>query len=126
MNEPIRGFSIPFRIDPATGGVATADETEKLKENIIHILLTRTGERAMHRTYGGGLHPLVHDSNNEALRALVQHQIARALGQHEPRILLQKVNVSQQGDTLIAELSYVVRRTQEPQSLSIPLGLGGT
>jgi phage baseplate assembly protein W len=125
MSEEIRGFSIPFRIDPATGGVVQESGAEKLKENIIHILLTGTGERAMRRKYGGGIRQLVHDPNNEALRAIIQHQIAKAIGEWEPRVLLQSVTVALQGGTLMAELRYVIRRTQQPQSLSVPIGLGG-
>lgn len=125
MSEEIRGFSIPFRIDPATGGVVQESGAEKLKENIIHILLTGTGERAMRRKYGGGIRQLVHDPNNEALRAIIQHQIAKAIGEWEPRVLLQSVTVALQEGILMAELRYVIRRTQQPQSLSVPIGLGG-
>lgn len=126
MNTQTKGFSIPFRIDPATGGVAVQDEgPEKLKENLIHILLTGVGERVMWREYGGGVHQLVHDPNNDALRALVQHQIARAITRWEPRVLLQSVTVNQQGGTLNAELQYIIRSTQQSQTLSVPLGIGG-
>ena len=125
MSTDIRGFSIPFRINPATGGVAQESGGEKLKENIIHILLTGVGERVMRRDYGGGIRQLVHDPNNDALRAIVQHQIAKSISQWEPRVLLQSVTVTVQGGTLIANLQYIIRRTQQPQSLSVPIGLGG-
>jgi phage baseplate assembly protein W len=125
MSEDIRGFSLPFRIDPASGGVVQASGPEKIKENIVHLLLTGVGERVMRRDYGGGLHQLVHDPNNDALRAIVQHQLAKSIGQWEPRVLLQDVTVTQQDGTLVVELRYVIRRTQQPQSVSVPLGLGG-
>lgn len=125
MSDTIRGFSLPFRIDPNTGGVAQESGSEKLKENIIHILLTGVGERMMHRKYGGGIRQLIHDPNNDALKAIVQHQIAKAIAQWEPRILLQSVAVTLQNGTLTAELSYILRQTREPQSLSVPIGLGG-
>jgi phage baseplate assembly protein W len=126
MTTEISGFSIPFRIDPATGGVATtAGEAEKLKENLIHILLTGTGERVMRRDFGGGLRQLVHDPNNEALQAVVQHQIARTVGRWEPRVRVQSVTVEQRGGTLVADLAYIIRHSQQPQSLTVPVGLGG-
>ncbi len=120
------GLSIPFRIDAAGGGFAMQENhDEKLKENIIHILMTGIGERAMRRGYGGGVEQLVHDPNNDALRAVVQHQIAKALTQNEPGIILQGVNVTQSEGSLTAELSYLVRQTQLPQNLWVPIGLGG-
>lgn len=124
MAEEIRGFSLPFRIDPA-GRVAQAIGPEKLKENIIHILLTGIGERVMRRDYGGGLRQLIHDPNNDALRAIVQHQIGKSVTQFEPRVLVQDVVVTQQNGTLIAHLRYIIRETQQLQSVSVPIGLGG-
>lgn len=125
MPEEIRGFSIPFRIDPATGGVAQAAGVEKLKENMIHILLTSIGERVMRRDYGGGLRQLVHDPNNEALRAIVQHQIGKAITQFEPRVLVQEVVVTQESGLIMAHIRYLIRGTQQFQSVSVPIGLGG-
>lgn len=125
MDNEIRGFSIPFRIGP-NGGVAQESGPEKLKENLIHILLTGVGERAMRRDYGGGIRQLVHDPNNDALRALVQHQIGKSIGQWEPRVLLQGVTVSQQDGTLIARVDYIIRNSGEIQSVSVPLNLGGS
>jgi phage baseplate assembly protein W len=122
MTEEIRGFSIPFRIDPATRGIAMQSGDEKLKENIIHILLTRIGERAMRRTYGGGVHDMVHDPNNDALRALAQHQIAQAISQWEPRVLLQNTEITQEDGQLLIRIRYVVRRTNQAESVSLPIG----
>ena len=125
MAEELFGFSIPFRIDPATGGVASASGSEKLKENVVHILLTGTGERVMCHDYGGGLRQLVHDPNDAARGAIVQHQIAKSIAQWEPRLLLEQVTVTQQDGTLIAEVRYAVRRTRQQRSVSVPIGLGG-
>ncbi len=125
MTEEVLGFSVPFRIDTANGGVTQRTGAEKIKQNLIHILLTGVGERVMRRDYGGGMHQLVHDPNNDALRAVVQHQIAKSIGQWEPRVLLQNVTVTQQEGTVIVGIDYTIRRTQDAQSLSVPIGLGG-
>ena len=115
MTSKIRGFSIPFRIDK--GRVAAASGQDKLKENIIHILLTSVGERVMCRNYGGGLRDLVHDPNNDALRAIVQRQIAKSIGQWEPRVQLREVDVRQEERRLIAEVHYVIRDTGQPDNV---------
>jgi len=138
MSEEINGFSFPFHLaetqeedadDSSPGrplrGIAQERGVDKIRQNIQCILLTGVGERVMRRDYGGGLRQLVHDPNNEALRAIVQHQIAKSIGQWEPQVLLTALNISQQGGTLIVELHYVIRRTQQPQALTVPIPLGG-
>jgi len=119
-----RGLSFPFRIDRGTGGVALAEGSEKLKENIIHLLLTGIGERVMRREYGGGVRELVHDPNNDALRAIVQRQILRAITTHEPRVEIRALTVVQRDATLAAELTYLVRGSPIEDSVTLPLTLG--
>lgn len=130
--EP-RGFAFPFRIslasDGGTGGVAWAEGRDKLRDNVMQLLQTNPGERVMRRTYGGGLRDLVQDPNDDVLRALAQHRIGKAVAEAEPRILLQRVSVDQdQSDagmaTVVAELTYEVRRTHQPGLMTVPLGTG--
>lgn len=137
MDDDVTGISSPFRIDPTTGGVVRTTGLEKLKENIVHILLTGVGERVMRRGYGGGLRQLVHDPNNDALRAVVQHQIGKSITQAEPRVEVREVTVRQleggtgSGEaeagtlTLWANVEFVVRQTGRHESVSVPFGLGG-
>lgn len=124
MSENINGFAFPFKINPSTGGVLTADGSDKIKANIKQLLLTGIGERVMRRKYGGGIRQLLHDANNDTLRALVQHQIATAIGQHEPRVQVKEIRTSIELGVLTVELYYVIRKTQEPQSISLPITLG--
>jgi phage baseplate assembly protein W len=124
MTDEIRGFSVPFRIDPLTGGVSQQSGDEKLRQNIIHLLMTRIGERTMLRTYGGGVHDMLHDPNNDTLRALAQHQIAKAIAHWEPRVQLQKVDISQDKGQLFIEIHYRVRRTNQAESLAMRLPIG--
>lgn len=123
MSEQIRGFSFPFRF--ARGRTAMTGGPEKLKENITQLLLTGIGERVMRRDYGGGLRQLVHDPNNDALRAVIQHQIAKAISRWEPEVQVQGVAITQLEGVLSVEIRYIAGRTRQPQSLSVPIGLGG-
>lgn len=125
MSEKISGFALPFKINPNTGQVAWLSGTEKLKANIKHILLTGINERVMRRDYGGGLRQLLHDPNNEALRAIAQHQIAKAITRAESRVALTQVSVKSDRDKVYIDLKYTIRRTRQQESLSVPIGLGG-
>jgi phage baseplate assembly protein W len=125
----ITGFAFPFRIDPATGGVQSLSDDDKLRANIAHIILTNVGERMMRRDYGGGLRAIVQDPNDSAMWAVVQHQIGKSVGLLEPRVLLQTLTLSApSGDdaTVNVDVRYVVRRTQAVQSLSVPIAFSAT
>ncbi len=122
MTEDISGFAIPFRIDRNSGKVAWTTGTDKLKANIKHILLTGLNERVMRRDYGGGLRQLLHDPNNEALRAIAQHQIAKAITRAEPRVSLTQVKVEVVDEQVYIDLLYTVRRTRQQEQLSVPIG----
>jgi phage baseplate assembly protein W len=142
MAEP-RGFAIPFRIDRG-GGVAAEAGPEKIRDNVVHILLTGIGERAMRRDYGAGLRQLLHDPVNDALLSVVQHQVLKSIAQAEPRVEVDAVRIRAHrhgsasagesagtlgaeppGDAVIAEVEFTIRATRQPVSLSVPVGLGG-
>jgi uncharacterized protein len=125
MTTSVRGFAFPFQIDPLTGGVRAESDDDKLRSNIVHILMTNVGERVMRRGYGGGLRRLVHDPNDNALWAILQHQIGKSIGLLEPRVLLQALTVSRSDDgaTVLISVRYLVRRTQAVQTLSVPIDL---
>jgi len=127
MTSSITGIAFPFRIDPVTGGVMQQSDDDKLRANIVHILFTNIGERVMRRSYGAGLRRLVQDPNDNALWAILQHQVGKSIGAFEPRVLVQEVKVSQSDDgaTLYVSVTYLVRRTQAVQTLSVPIGFGG-
>jgi phage baseplate assembly protein W len=125
MSDPVFGFAFPFRIE--AGGVATESGIRKLNDNIAHLLLTSVGERVMLRDYGGGLRQLLHDPNNDAMRAIVQRQVAKAIGTYEPRVLVQAVNLTQDepGGVLNINVQYIVRQTSQVQTMSVPVDLSG-
>lgn len=130
-NREPRGFAFPFRIDPLSGGIARAEGPDKLHDNVMQLLQTNPGERVMRRSYGGGLRDLVQDPNDDALRALAQHRIGKALTEHEPRIRAQRV-VVQADDRdagqagVLAEISYEIRRSHQQGLMRVPLSGGAS
>jgi uncharacterized protein len=101
----IHGFGLPFRIDPTSGRVAALSGDDKLRKNIVHILMTSIGERPMRRDYGGGLREIVHDPNNDALRAVLEHGLGQSIERFEPRVRVQRVSVEQEEGTLFITAS---------------------
>jgi phage baseplate assembly protein W len=123
--DPIRGFPFPFKVD-AAGGIPLVTGPEKLRQNIVHLLLTDIGERVMRRGYGGGMRALLHDPNNDALRAIVQHQVGKALVAWEPRVQLRQITIDPSADpgTLEANVAFVASPNPVPTSVRVPIGVG--
>jgi uncharacterized protein len=118
----LRGFAFPFRIDPRSGGVASTEGADKLKENLKHLLLTRIGERVMLRGYGGGVTQLLHENINDGLIAVARHQISRAILTFEPRVLPQEVTVIPRNGELFLRVLYIQADMPGLQTAVIPIG----
>jgi phage baseplate assembly protein W len=119
--NPIRGMSFPFRIDPQSGGVATAVDGRKIGMNLRTILSTRIGERPMLRDFGSQLHALVHEANEPALaRSLTKH-LQEALLAWERRVVVTNTTARH----IEGELHLIVRfrhvDAQEEGEVAIPV-----
>ena len=89
-----RGWSFPFRFDPAKGSVAFSEYEENIRQNITIIIGTRPGERQMLPEFGCNVHDLLFapSSSNTAMRAA--DMVKRALDRWEPRIDVLNVHSS--------------------------------
>jgi uncharacterized protein len=112
MIEDVNGVAFPFRIDPATGKVAWAYGSDKIRQNVRIILSTRLGERPMLRDFGTRIPSLVHDPNDDVMAELLQTQAREAVLRWEPRIMVTSVKVSQNEGEASLVLNYV--HTGEP------------
>jgi hypothetical protein len=117
----VAGPAYPFRIDPATGAVAWATGTDKLKQNIALILGTRYGERPMNRNFGTRIHSLVHDPNDDVLASLLQSQVQQSLIQFEPRILVTQTSIAQAGGQAQLVVNYTYTTEPVADQLILPL-----
>src|SRR5262245_44737134 len=121
MIDDVAGMSFPFRIDPATGGVAWATGVDKIRQNVRLILGTRMGERPMLRQFGSRLHALVHEPTDAAMGDLLQHQAQQALLQWEPRIVALQARIDQSGSELTLRITYTHTSEPEGGELIVPL-----
>lgn len=118
MTAPLVGFSFPFRVDG--GRVARSVDFEKVADNVRHALSTRLGERAMLRTYGGGVHHRVQSPNDGTLRALVKHEIEQALRAHLPAVrLTAPVRLVAREETLRVIVEYAADPRGEVRRLEL-------
>lgn len=120
-----RGIAFPVRLD-ARGNVALSEYEQNIEESIRVVLGTAIGERVMRPLFGCRIHDLVFYPNNSSTAALVSFYVREALVKWEPRI--EEISVTSHPDperenTLLVNISYRVRRTNNLRNLVYPFYL---
>ncbi len=120
-----RGWSLPVRPDAVTSAFEYAVGPEKVRQSIRIILETEPGERVMRPAFGCGLRRYLMKPNNTATRALIKHDVQRALANSEPRIRLEEVKVEPGDDPamVLIHISYVHQRDGRKDNLVYPFYL---
>ena len=120
-----RGWSFPIKPEPGLRSLTYLEGPEKVRQSMLCILETEPGERLMRPSFGAGLRRYLMQPNTAATRALIQRDVASALRQWEPRIELERVDVTPGDDPSLVEISiaYLHRRDQSPQNLVYPFYL---
>jgi phage baseplate assembly protein W len=120
-----RGWAFPVE-SGADGDVALVREEEDVRQAVRLILETEPGERVMRPDFGAGLRGLVFDPINTTTLALVRHRIEAALTAWEPRIDVERVDMSAEEATsgrLLVRIDYRVRATNTFYNLVYPFYL---
>jgi phage baseplate assembly protein W len=120
-----RGIGFPPRITP-DGHLAWSAGEQNVRESIRIILLTGERERLRLPDFGGGLSRYLFEPNTATTRQIIRDRIQRALGDWEPRVRVEAVEVDPDPDdpeAAIATITYrlVATRTLERVSLSVAL-----
>ena len=106
-----KGWRYPVIID-RTGGVATSQLDELVRESILIILGTAPGERVMRPDFGCDIHELLFAPNNINTAGLAAHYVIEALEKWEPRIEDVRAEANPSDDEpnkLLIDISYKVR-----------------
>lgn len=104
----------------------TITDSAHLAQSVADILTTPIGSRVMRREYGCQLADLIDWPHNSATRLQAYAATAMALMRWEPRIRLNRVQLSL-GDVAgqaILDLEGTLTDSNEPLSLRVPLSLG--
>jgi len=120
------GFPLLFRPDEQ-GGLSFPELEESVQQMLKVILRTRPGEQLMHSDFGAGLEQLVHEPNTLETRRAIHDLVATSITRWEPRILLDRVDVSEVSSDsaeVRVEISYRLRRTGVARQLGLSVTLG--
>lgn len=121
------GWSFPPRFEKRTNRVAMVSEEDDIRESLIILLSTRPGERVMNPLYGCNLDDLIFAPLNLTLKTYVANLIDTAILYFEPRIDLEKVEISENNDLegeLLIEIDYKIRSTNTRRNLVYPFYRG--
>ncbi len=120
------GNAVAFPIVPdQRGALEMAVGTDAVSQSIWLILDTEPGERVMRPDFGCGLRRYLMKPNTVATRALIEHDVTRALTMWEKRIDLTSVTVEPGDDPslVLIRVDYVHTRDQRPGNLVYPFYL---
>ena len=118
------GLEFPFRINQR-GGLAVANDHEKVRQSIWMILSTAKGERVMRPDFGCGIHSFVFATLNAANLTQIKSAVREALLRWEPRIDLKHVDLlaDNQRNRLQIDVAYRIRSTNSVANLVYPFYL---
>lgn len=111
-----------------TGSLHWPDLDTSVRQTIRALLVTRPGERLLHRRLGAALQDFAHQPNTLVTRRKMHDRIAQTLIRHEPRIAIDAIDVSSEGDhgeRVRVTLRYRLRMTGQSTALALSIGLGG-
>ncbi len=121
------GWSFPPQFSKAGKSVAMTSDEEDIRKSLEILLSTRLGERIMQPRYGCNLEDLLFNPLNRTLKTYVTELINNAVLYYEPRIDVEKIDITQgnesEGELLIL-LDYRVRATNSRKNLVFPFYKG--
>jgi uncharacterized protein len=122
-----KGWSFPPEFKQTTKSVVMISDEEDIKSSLEILLSTKIGERIMQPKYGCNLDELIFNPLNRTLKTYVSELIRTAILYHEPRIDVEKIDISQ-GDALKGELlvllDYKIRATNSRINMVYPFYKG--
>lgn len=113
-------------VPSAAGTLDWPDAATSVRQMIEVILRTAPGEQLMRPGFGAGTEALIWQPNTVAVRARCQEAILAALAEHEPRIVVDRVDVDEGDDRreLAITIAYRLSLTGEAAVISalVPVG----
>jgi hypothetical protein len=117
-----QGWNYPLGTD-ATGSISLSSDDRNLQQAIRLILGTAPGERRMRPGFGCGIHNYVFASADATTAGLLATEVKRSLAMWEPRIEVQRVDVSideVDRNALYIDIHYTKKGSYDPRNLVFP------
>lgn len=108
------GWGFPPTFNKSSASVEMLKEVEDIESSLTIILGTKPGERTMHPDFGCNLENLLFESLTTTLKTYMTDIIKTAILKYEPRVILNKVELSESEEldgVVLITLIYTVRTT---------------
>ncbi|SHJ38671.1 GPW/gp25 family protein [Aquimarina spongiae] len=120
------GWSFPPEFNRDAAAVKMISDEEDIQSSLEILLTTRLGERIMVPQYGCNLDELLFENLSRTLITYVSELIKSAILYHEPRIDVNRIDISEsdvlQGELFI-KVEYTVRATNSRNNVVFPFYL---
>lgn len=117
-----RGLRFPLQVDHS-GSIAMTNGVDDLDTSIRVILMTAPGERVMRPTFGCAIWEQLFEPINANTLGLMERAVRRAIGQWEPRVDVEEVEVVPDPGSVgkvTIRIGYRVRTTNDKRNLVYP------
>lgn len=122
---PLVGWPL-LPVPDAAGELRYPTFEQSVRESIKVILQTRPGEQLMRPHFGAGLERFIHEQNTLATRRRIRDLVTASLLRWEPRIVLDRVDVTEHSDRpthVRVVINYRLRRNGAAQQLGLSMTL---
>jgi phage baseplate assembly protein W len=109
------------------GRIGFPDLESSVRQRIEAILRTSPGEQLMRPHFGAGLELAIHKPNTVSTRAELERSISAHVGAFEPRIVLDRVEVTPGTDpaVVLVTLAYRIRQIGVAAAMTVSVPIGG-
>jgi phage baseplate assembly protein W len=120
------GWSFPPSFSDGGAEVEMVSGAEDIHQSLQILLSTQLGERVMHEDYGCDLNHVLFEEIDQGLLNDINRIVSDAILYHEPRISLDKLDVSENADhpgLLLISIEYTIRSTNSRFNMVYPFYL---
>ena len=117
------GWSFPPTFNRNSAQVEMVSDENDVLQSLQIILSTRPGERLMQPTFGCELSQFLFEEIRQGVITSIRSVISDALIYHEPRIKVDRIDVSQSQEEvglLMISIDYTIRQTNSRYNLVYP------
>ena len=112
-------IDFPFHFDER-GRTAATDDDNHIRDMIEQLIFTSPGERVNRPDFGSGLLQMVFAPNSPEVAATVQFTLQAAIQEWLGDIVeVRDLDVVSYDSSLVVDLKYAIRRTNELQSVTL-------